>query len=189
MTVWGTCQSLLCFWGCAKGVHCWGFSQPQGHDTCGGFTLFSLGQEGPSPGGLLARTRVATRRPGASSHPPPLVCRPAHLPTFVGMCAGFNHPYRGARVGGKVAQPRRPPADPSGTDVTVPGWRPLTATFRRPPFFGSMSAFGRRWVFLPGTCVTRSNFLTPKEGDMLPIFFGRLLPSNAKSPPSTPANT
>ena len=57
-------------------------------------------------------------------------------------------------------------------DVTIPGWTPVNSHIPPTlPFFGSMSAFGRCRVFLPGACVSRSNFFTPKEGEMLPIFF------------------
>ena len=41
---------------------------------------------------------------------------------------------------GKVAQPSRPPVDPSGTGVTVPGWTPVNSHIPPTPFFGSMSA-------------------------------------------------
>ena len=85
-------------------------------------------------GGLLALARVAPV--DQAQQPPPPSRVPGPLAYRISVSARvFNYPYRGARDGGKVAQPRRPPVDPSGMDETIPGWRPLTANAADPPLW------------------------------------------------------
>ncbi len=168
----GTCQSPLGILKWLQSCVALGFRRTLPWGYIGTQGLRPVGKTGTRGGASINSLHQAQ-----AATPLPLVCRPACLSTFVGKRAGFNYPYRGARVGGKVAQPRRPPVDPSGTDVTVPGWRPSTATFRRPPFFGS-ALRGVAGCFCLAFSAHFLYVLTPKEGETLANFFRPFLGPN-----------
>ncbi len=146
-----------------------------------GFALFSLGKEGPELGGRECpgsdRSPYRRRKLGRTPAEYPVSPFGHFIVAARGFSRGRGHRERGNPalwfwvVGANTFMALELPLWPSGTDVTVPGWRPSTATAADSPSLAQYPPFGASLgVFAWRLCVCRKLYFFLKD-KMLPVFF------------------